>query len=46
MSRWRIPFVSNREGKSELFINLKKAKESGVTIPGELKREAAKTIGE
>jgi ABC-type uncharacterized transport system substrate-binding protein len=41
-----IPFVSNKDRKSEIFINMKKARELGMTIPEELKREASKTIGE
>jgi putative tryptophan/tyrosine transport system permease protein len=41
-----IPFVSNKDNKSDIFINLKKAEELGMTIPEELKREADKTISD
>ena len=41
-----IPFVSNKDSKTDIFINLKRAKELGVTIPEELKKEADKTISE
>ncbi|MGV8096161.1 MAG: ABC transporter substrate-binding protein [Mangrovibacterium sp.] len=42
----KIPFVSNREDKSALFINLPQAKATGLTIPEELIAKAEKTINE